>query len=89
MDIVLLADEFERKFAGLNWNESSLDYLEEIDKFSEERLLEKYGAQEKVVDEAIEKESDNDKNVDVLIANAANRSEANKENDIVDNDFIK
>lgn len=44
-DIVLLAEEFEAKFAGYDWNEGRLDYFEEIDNFAEKRLMEKYGLQ--------------------------------------------
>lgn len=41
--IVHLAKEFEENFPPEYWDGEPLDYLEEIEKFAEKRLLEEFG----------------------------------------------
>ena len=41
--IVHLAKEFEENFPPEYWDGEPLDYLEEIEKFAERRLLEEFG----------------------------------------------
>lgn len=41
--IVQMAEDFEKKFEGVDWNAGPFDYWEEIDLFAEEQLIEKFG----------------------------------------------
>ena len=41
--IVALADKFEERYAGVDWNSDERDYWVEIDAFAEKELLERYG----------------------------------------------
>lgn len=45
-DIVWMAGEFERRHANVNWDESDLDYWEEIDNFAEAGLTEVFGVEQ-------------------------------------------
>ena len=42
--IIQIAEDFEEKYKNLDWNESELDYNEEIENFSRQKLLEKFGS---------------------------------------------
>lgn len=43
--IVALADKFEERYAGVDWNSDEQDYWVEIDAFAEKELLERYGVE--------------------------------------------
>lgn len=50
-EIVWMAGEFERRYAGVDWHQNvGLTYWEAIDRFAEEGLLEVYGVPDKEVD---------------------------------------
>lgn len=52
--IIEMAEEFEQKFKGVDWNGEvipggeNLDYWEEIDRFAEQKLLEQYGLERSI-----------------------------------------
>lgn len=47
LNIIKWANEFEDKYEGVDWNESDLDYYEEIEKFTNEKLEEEKNGQGK------------------------------------------
>lgn len=51
--IVALADKFEERYAGVDWDSDERDYWVEIDAFAEKELLERYGAEKDALEQNI------------------------------------
>lgn len=45
-EIKQIAKDFEKKFSNIDWNDTKLDYIIEIEKFAEEKLIEIFGKED-------------------------------------------
>lgn len=42
-EIIQIAKDFEEQYKNVDWNDTELDYIVEIEKFAEEKLIEVFG----------------------------------------------
>lgn len=45
-EIIQIAKDFEKKFSNIDWNDTELDYIVEIEKFAKEKLIEVFGKED-------------------------------------------
>lgn len=43
-EIIKIAKDFEKKFSNIDWEDTDLDYIVEIEKFAKKKLIESFGA---------------------------------------------